>query len=136
MTDDTAAKSLRERIYIIIFEHDTKAGKTFDVLLLVAVLLSVLSVLMESVKEVREESNHLLFAAEWFFTILFTAEYVMRIYSARDRKGYVISFFGVVDLVALLPTFVSLVVPGAQSLLVIRVLRLLRVFRVLKLARF
>jgi len=136
MSADPATQPLRERLYVIIFEHDTRGGKGFDVALLAAVLLSVLVIVLESVGEVRAQAGTLLAVLEWSFTILFTVEYVARLYSARDRWGYVISFFGLVDLVALLPTYVSVLVPGAQSLLAVRVLRLLRVFRILKLARF
>ena len=136
MTPAPQPPTLRERLYIIIFEHDTKAGRTFDEMLLVAVLASVLAVILESVQRVRTYAGSFLLGAEWFFTVLFSIEYVLRIYAARGRRAYVLSFFGVVDLVALLPTYVSLSVPGAQSLLVVRVLRLLRVFRILKLARF
>lgn len=96
----------------------------------------MLAVLLESVPAARTQGGGLLAACEWFFTILFSIEYVARLYAARNRVRYVVSFFGLVDLVALLPTYVSIVVPGAQSLLVVRVLRLLRVFRILKLARF
>lgn len=126
----------RERLYAIIFEHDTLAGRNFDIALLWSVVLSVLAVLLESVDEVREVAGTSLKAAEWLFTGLFTVEYVLRLYCAPRRLRYVFSFFGLVDLVAMLPTYISVIVPGAQSLLVVRVLRLLRVFRVLKLASF
>lgn len=133
---ELAQPSLKRRLYVIIFEHDTPGGRAFDVALLAAVLLSVLAVALESVGEARARAGALLRAAEWFFTVVFSVEYVLRIYAANDRRRYVFSFFGLVDLVALLPTYVSLALPGAQSLLVVRVLRLLRVFRILKLARF
>ncbi len=136
MTSGPNRQSLRERLYTIIFEHETKSGKTFDVVLLLAVLASVFAVLLESVGPIRAQAGHLLLGLEWFFTIVFTIEYGFRVYAARHRGAYVLSFFGVVDLVALMPTYISLGVPGAQSLLVIRVLRMLRVFRILKLARF
>ncbi|HSC89785.1 MAG TPA: ion transporter [Polyangiaceae bacterium] len=125
--------SLRRRLYIVIFEHDTRAGRAFDVALLWAILLSVLSVVLESVESVRSEYGAILRAVEWGFTGLFTIEYLLRLYCAPQRLRYPFSFFGLVDLVALLPSFVSVAMPGAQSLLVIRVFRLLRVFRILKL---
>lgn len=129
-------QTLRRRLYVVIFEHDTHAGKAFDVFLLWAILLSVLAVSLESVNELRERWGLALRGMEWAFTVAFSIEYVLRMYCSPDRGRYARSFFGVVDLVAVLPTYVSLVVPGAQSLLVVRVLRLLRVFRVLKLVHF
>jgi voltage-gated potassium channel len=128
--------SLRERIGTIIFETDTPAGKRFDVVLLWIILVSVLLVMLESVPEIRAQYGPLLRSLEWGFTLLFTLEYVLRIYSARRRWRYVRSFYGVVDLVAVLPTYLSLLYAGPQYLLVIRSLRLLRVFRILKLVRF
>jgi voltage-gated potassium channel len=126
----------RKRLHEIIFEADTPAGKAFDVALLVAIFLSILAVMLESVADVRERYGLVLRAAEWFFTILFTIEYVLRLISVRRPWRYATSFFGIVDLLAILPTYLSLFVAGTQSLLVIRSLRLLRVFRVLKVARF
>jgi len=126
----------RERLHEIIFEADTPAGKAFDVALLVAIFLSILAVMLESVADVRERYGAPLRAAEWFFTTLFTIEYVLRLISVRRPLRYATSFFGIVDLLAILPTYLSLFVAGTQSLLVIRSLRLLRVFRVLKVARF
>jgi len=126
----------RERLHEIIFEADTPLGKAFDVGLLLAIFLSVLAVLLESVAEVRESYGPLLRAVEWFFTILFTIEYLLRLISVRKPLRYATSFLGIVDLLAVLPTYLSLFVAGTQSLLVIRSLRLLRVFRVLKVARF
>ena len=130
-TDD----SLRQRLYVIIFEHDTWGGKAFDVALLVAVSLSVLTVTLESVDTLRTDFGAELRAAEWLFTSLFTLEYVLRVYSARRRFGYVRSFFGIIDFLAVVPTYASVLFPGAQSLLALRVLRLLRAFQVLKLVR-
>jgi voltage-gated potassium channel len=126
----------RERLHEIIFEADTPLGKAFDVALLLAIFFSVLAVLLESVTEVRESYGPLLRAVEWFFTILFTIEYVLRLISVRKPLRYATSFLGIVDLLAVVPTYLSLFVAGTQSLLVIRSLRLLRIFRVLKVARF
>jgi len=126
--------SWRERWYEVIFEADTPAGKAFDVVLLVAIFLSVLAVVLESVESIGTRHGDLLFAAEWFFTVLFTIEYAARIACARRRRGYITSFFGLVDLLAILPTYFMVLYPGAQTLAVLRALRLLRIFRVLKLA--
>jgi voltage-gated potassium channel len=129
-------QSRRERIRIIIFEAETPAGRFFDVSLLFAILGSVLVVSLESVETIREQAGTALGVAEWVVTIAFTIEYAMRLYCIGTPLRYARSFFGIVDLLAVLPTYLSFLIPGAQGLTVIRVLRLLRVFRVLKLARF
>jgi len=124
----------RARLHEIIFEADTRAGRAFDVVLIGLILLSVLAVMLESVGGVRARYGPQLYAAEWAFTILFTVEYVMRLASVRRPLRYATSFFGVVDLLAIIPTYLSVLLPGTHYLLIIRILRLLRVFRVLKLA--
>jgi voltage-gated potassium channel len=126
----------RAKIHEIIFEADTPAGKAFDVGLLIAIVLSVAAVLLESVAEVRARHGTQLRIVEWVFTILFTIEYVLRLISVRKPWQYARSFFGIVDFLAIVPTYLSLIFPGAQTLLVIRGLRLLRIFRVFKLARY
>ena len=131
-----APASWRMQLHEIIFEADTPAGKAFDIVLFVAIILSVVAVLLDSVAEIREKHGLALYAIEWFFTLLFTAEYLLRIISLGKPLRYVRSFYGIVDLVAILPTYISLLLPGTQYLMVIRVLRLLRVFRILKLAQF
>jgi voltage-gated potassium channel len=136
LSEQSAPEGFRHRLHEIIFEADTPAGKLFDVILLWAIILSVATVLLESVPPLRERYGEALRAIEWFFTALFTVEYVLRLVSVLKPLRYARSFFGLVDLLALLPTYLSLLLPGAQSLLVVRVLRLLRVFRVLKLASF
>jgi voltage-gated potassium channel len=128
--------SWRENLRVIIFEADTPAGKAFDVALLVAIVLSVTAVMLESVAWVRRDYGVELSLIEWLFTLLFTVEYVLRLAVVPRASQYARSFFGVVDLLAILPTYLSVLVPGAQSLLVIRGLRLLRIFRVFKLGRF
>jgi voltage-gated potassium channel len=125
----------RERLYHVIFESETPAGRAFDEALLVVILLSVAAVLLESVPGIRDDYGRALRAAEWTFTALFTVEYVLRLLTARAPGRYARSFFGVVDLLAVLPTYVAIVAPETQSLLVIRAVRLLRVFRILKLSR-
>jgi len=127
---------LRARLHEIIFEADTAAGKAFDVLLLVAILVSVLVAMLETVSVIHDRYRALLYWVEWFFTVLFTIEYAFRIFCVRHPLRYATSFYGVVDLLAVIPTYLSLIIAGPQSLLVIRVLRLLRVFRVFKLARY
>jgi voltage-gated potassium channel len=127
---------LRHRTYVVIFGHDTRAGRLFDIALLWTILLSVGAVILESVHGIGSRYGAPLRALEWAFTVVFTVEYALRLYCSPHRRTYVTSFFGAVDLLAILPTFLSVIVPGAQSLLVIRVLRLLRVFRILKLVQF
>lgn len=126
----------RGRAHEIIFEADTPAGRAFDVGLLWCIVASVAAVLLESVAGIRERWGVPLRVAEWTFTILFTVEYVLRLMTVGRPLRYAWSFFGVVDLLAIVPTYLSLVVSGTQSLIVIRALRLLRVFRILKLAHF
>ena len=128
--------SAKQRLYDIIFEADTPAGKFFDVALLLLIVASILTVMLESVVSISAEYGTALIAMEWVFTGLFTVEYLLRLYCVRRPLRYVFSFFGIVDFLAVLPTYLSLVFGGAQSLIVIRALRLLRVFRVFKLARF
>lgn len=126
----------RERLYVVIFEHHTREGKLFDVALLGAILASVLAVMLESVAEIRIQYGGMLRVLEWGFTLLFTAEYVCRLVAVRRPLRYALSFFGVVDVLAIIPTYLSFFVFGAQSLIVIRALRLLRVFRILKLGEY
>jgi voltage-gated potassium channel len=130
------AVAWRDTIYEVIFEAETPAGKAFDIGLLLAIILSVTAVLLESVGEIRAEHGLALRAVEWFFTLLFTVEYLLRLISVRRPLSYALSFFGLVDLLAIVPTYLSVLLPGAQSLIVIRALRLLRVFRVMKLVHF
>lgn len=127
---------LRSKIHEIIFEADTPAGKAFDVVLLIAILLSVLVVILESVASLKEAYGPIFNIAEWVFTVLFTLEYVLRLYAINKPMKYVYSFFGIVDLLSTLPTYLSLFLPGSQYLLTIRAFRLLRVFRVFKLTRY
>jgi voltage-gated potassium channel len=128
--------SLKEKIHEVIFEADTTSGKYFDIALLVSIVISVLAVSLESVESIDKVYHSQLVMLEWFFTILFTIEYILRLYSTEHSIKYSTSFFGIVDLLAILPTYLSIFFPGAQSLLVIRGLRLLRVFRVFKLSRY
>lgn len=136
MSGPSQPSNWKERLHEVIFEADTAAGKTFDVALLVAIGVSVVVVVVESVPSIRGVHGPALRAAEWGFTILFTVEYVLRLMSVRRPLRYATSFFGVVDLLAVMPTYLSLFVDGAQALLVIRALRLLRIFRVFRATAF
>ncbi len=129
-------RSRRARLHEIIFEADTRAGKAFDVALIACIVLSVLAVMLDSVSQFRRAYGPWLFAFEWVFTLLFSVEYGLRVISVRRPKAYIFSFFGIVDLLAVLPTYVSLLLPGTHYLLVIRVLRILRIFRVFKLVQY
>jgi voltage-gated potassium channel len=126
----------RSKLHEVIFEADTPAGKTFDAALLVAILLSILAVSLETVAPIQRRYGDLLVAFEWTITILFTLEYALRLVCVGSPLRYAKSFFGIVDLLAIVPTYLSVLLPGSQSLVVIRSLRLLRVFRVFKLAHF
>jgi len=126
--------SLRDRWRHIIFGTDTPAGQYFDQLLIVAILASVAAVMLDSVQSIHQQYGTWLYGAEWFFTLLFTFEYMIRLWVSDRPLRYARSFFGVVDLLSIIPTYLSLFLPGANYLLTIRALRVLRVFRVLKLA--
>jgi voltage-gated potassium channel len=132
----SADPTARERAAEIIFGRDTRAGRAFDLALIAAILASVAAVMLETVQEVAAAHGPLLRAVEWGFTILFTVEYALRFWSAPRRWQYAASAFGIVDLVAVAPTWLAVLIPGAQALLSIRAVRLLRVFRVLKLGKY
>jgi len=126
----------RTKTYDVIFLADTPGGKTFDVLLIAAIVVSVVVVMLDSVGPVSATYGTWFRVAEWVFTVLFSIEYVLRLLTVRRATSYALSFFGIVDLLAILPSYLSLLVPGGQALIVIRILRVLRVFRVLKLAQY
>lgn len=126
----------RQKLYEVIFESDTPSGKFFDVALLIGIFFSVLLVTLESVREIREAYGPFLYFAEWVVTALFTVEYVLRLYCVRSPAKYARSFFGLVDLISILPAYLELFVEGTHFLIIVRVLRLLRVFRIFKLAHF
>ena len=127
---------VKDQLKKIIFGTETFSGRLFDVLLIFAIITSVLIVMLDSVTEYHNSYGDIFFQAEWIFTILFTIEYFLRIYCIRLPSSYMFSFFGVIDLLAILPTYISFFVPGAGVFSVIRILRVLRVFRVLKLVQF
>ena len=129
-------QKLRKKIRTVIFGHDTRAGKAFDEILIASIIVSVAVVMLDSVHDYNARYGTLLHAIEWFFTIVFTLEYALRIYSASKKAAYAWSFFGIVDLIAILPTYVALFIPGGQYFMVVRVLRVLRIFRILKFSRY
>jgi len=126
----------RRKFYRVIFESDTPAGRTFDLVLIGAILISVLAVLLDSVPPISARYGHILNICEWFFTIVFTIEYLGRLAAIRHQVRYARSFFGIIDLLSVLPTYLALFFPPAHSLLDIRILRLLRIFRILKLTLY
>ncbi len=136
MNDISNKESLKDRLHTIVFGTDTQAGKLFDVVLLIAIILSIIVVMFESVSEVKKDHEDFFYVIEWSFTVIFTIEYLLRLYITDKPKNYVFSFFGLVDLISLLPTYISLFVTGGSYLVVIRAIRLLRVFRILKLSRY
>lgn len=127
---------IRQRIYIVIYGTNTRAGKLFDIFLLIFILLSVAAVMLETVQEIDEKYHTVLVIAEWIFTILFTIEYILRIFSTKKPWKYIFSFYGIIDLLAILPMYLSFFISGSNILASIRALRLLRLFRVLKLTNF
>jgi voltage-gated potassium channel len=126
----------RNKLYEIIFEADTPAGKAFDVILLIAILLSVVVVILGSEPSLAAKYGDVFYFIEWFLTILFTIEYFLRIYTVEKPMKYIFSFYGIIDFIAIIPTYLAVFLTGSHFLVVIRVLRLMRVFRVLKLARY
>jgi voltage-gated potassium channel len=132
---DTPTPDLRERVRIIIHEAETPAGKAFDVALILCILASVAVVMMITVPSLKLWHDTL-FAIEWGFTILFTIEYSLRLWSVDSPAKYARSYFGVIDVIAILPTYISTIFPGANYLLVVRALRVLRIFRILKLLEY
>lgn len=127
---------VRARLHEIVFEADTPAGRAFDLTVLVCIVASVTSVVLESVGDIRNAFGTELRTLEWIFTVLFTLEYLVRLCAVRQPIRYATSFFGLVDLISVLPSYLSLIFAGSQTLLVVRALRLLRIFRVLKLGSF
>lgn len=128
--------SFRHKLYTIIFEAETPGGKAFDIVLLILILLSVLVVCLESIEELALKYLPIFRFMEWTFTLIFTLEYFLRIYSTPKPKRYIFSFFGIVDFLSIIPTYLSLILVGSHYLLVVRVLRLLRIARIFKLTRF
>jgi len=136
MSKSNQTTSWREKVHEIIYEADTPAGKLFDVILLIVILISILLVMLESVESIGSQYASLLNISEWVITILFTLEYIARIISVKKPKAYIFSFYGIIDLLSTIPKYLSLFILGSHSLIALRALRLLRVFRILKLTRF
>jgi voltage-gated potassium channel len=126
----------RDTLHEIIFEAETPAGKWFDILLIISIIASVLAVMLDSVSGVNKHYANILDVVEWFFTIIFTIEYILRLICVGRPLLYATSFFGIVDLLAIVPTYISLLIPGSEYFLVVRILRILRIFRVLKLVQY
>lgn len=127
---------LKKQIHDIIFEADTKPGKLFDVILLITILFSVIIVMLNSVRYLHIKYGQIFLFIEWVITILFTFEYFLRIYATRKPVKYIFSFYGIIDMLSILPTYLSIFITGTHFLIVIRMLRLMRIFRVFKLARY
>lgn len=127
---------MREKLRKIIFGVGTPKGRTFDIVLLYAILLSVTVVMLESVKHIRDQYESILYGIEWFFTILFSIEYIARVYSAKNRWQYVFSFYGIIDLISTIPSYIGLFVVGTKPFTFLRAFRLLRVFRIFNLPQY
>jgi len=136
MSKSNQSKSWREKVHEIIYEADTPAGKLFDVLLLIVILISILLVMLESVESIEAEYSAILNTSEWVITILFSLEYIVRIIVVKKPRAYIFSFYGIIDLLSTIPKYLSLFFVGTHSLIALRALRLMRVFRILKLTRF
>ncbi len=126
----------RESIHTVIFGSDTILGKTFDIALIICIICSVIVVMLSTVNRIQLKYYDILFYTEWFFTVLFTLEYGLRLISVRRPLRYVFSFFGLVDFLSIIPTYLGFIFPNIKYVLVIRILRLLRIFRVLKLSAY
>ena len=136
MKDKKEKPSWRHRLHEIIYEADTKEGKLFDIVLLIAIIASIVFVMLESVKSFDEKLYEFLNIAEWIITILFSIEYILRIVAIKKPFRYIFSFYGIIDLLSTLPKYLSFVIVGSHNLAALRALRLLRVFRILKLTRY
>ncbi len=136
MARNRSLTPLQRSIHTIIFEADTPAGKRFDISLLIFIVLSILLVNLESVPSINSNYGHVLYTMEWILTIFFTVEYILRIYCSLKPKNYIFSLYGIIDLLAILPTYLSIFIVGTNSLIIIRALRLLRVFRIFKMVGF
>lgn len=128
--------SIKEKLYEVIFEAETPAGKAFDLFLILAVFLSVLDVTLETVDHLQMKYAHIFQAVEIFFTGLFTLEIILRLYCTDKKLKYLFSFYGLVDLISIIPSYLTMLFPGAHSFLFIRALRMLRIFRILKLTNY
>lgn len=126
----------KKNLYRVIFESNTPAGKSFDIALIITIILSIIVVMLDSVSYYNTLYGNIFYILEWIFTILFTTEYILRIVSVKNPIKYITSFYGIIDLLSIIPTFISILIPGTQYLMFIRTLRLLRLFRVLKMVKY
>ncbi len=136
MNDNSSNKTWKDQLHDIIYEADTPIGKTFDVILLVLIVLSIIFVMLESVKGLPIDIYTFLYYGEWVITIFFTIEYIARIIAIKKPSRYIFSFYGILDLLSTLPLYLSFFITGTSALLAVRALRLLRVFRILKISRY
>ncbi|WP_298366682.1 ion transporter [uncultured Lutibacter sp.] len=136
MSDYLNKKNWKSRLHEIIYEADTKNGKLFDVILIITIIISIILVMLESVESIDTKYHNFLNISEWIITILFTIEYILRIVTIKKPSTYIFSFYGVIDLLATIPKYLSFFFIGSHALIALRALRLLRVFRILKLARY
>lgn len=128
--------AIRTRLYVVVFGTETRAGRIFDIILLWVILLSIMAVMLESIREVKSTYGEELLVIEWTFTILFSIEYLLRIFISKQPRQYIFSYLGIIDFLALVPTYLSIFMTGGGYLVVVRALRLLRVLRILKLTRY
>lgn len=126
----------QQRLFVLIFKHETASGKLFDLLLIVAILVSVLGLALSTVSRFHFQYSTWFYTLEWAFTVLFTLEYLLRMACVKSKRTYSRSFYGIVDLLAFLPSYLQLIIQGASYLLIIRIIRVLRIFRILKLTRY
>ena len=136
MSEQLAKKTLKEKLFVIIFEADTRAGQLFDKTLIYLILLSLVVVVIDSVESISSKFHSGLTALEWLFTIIFSLEYIARVYCAQNRMQYIKSFYVIIDLIAVLPTYLAMLFPELHALIDVRVLRLIRIFRVFKLTEY
>ncbi len=135
-SEKSTPHTLKLRINDVIFGYESRAGRLFDVILICMIVISVTAVLLDSIESVRAVYGEFLFQLELLFTVLFTIEYLLRLYSTSNLRRYVFSFYGIIDLFSILPTYIAFLFPTAQYLIVIRIMRVLRIFRILKLFRY
>ena len=129
-------RNFKKYIHNTILKSDTRAGRVFDILVLITISFSVVIVMLNSVSSLHDKHGELFLTIEWFITIIFTIEYFLRIYAEKKPLKYIYSFYGIIDLLSILPTYISLFLTGTHFLIVIRMLRLMRIFRIFKLARY
>lgn len=133
---EARSSPLQRRLFSVIFRSDTPAGQFFDIALIVAILISVATVMLTTVDSFNDRHGQVLYVMEWFFTLLFSIEYGLRLYCVRDRKGYATSFLGLIDLLSVLPTYLGMIMTGTAPMLVIRILRVLRLFRIMHMREY